>query len=223
MRAAQSQAKNLVNQSGATAAGYGSNAENISSVLTPYLMRQLNSPQGISQQDQTQMLSSGLGGAGGTTAGITSMGIDRAAASGNESGFSTALDQAARERDKAAAATATGISNENTQTKLNQQNQAATGLRGLYGTDVGAQLQGLGLQNDAIKTEVSAGNNGWLQNMMNIISTLKGGGGITPQIPGGSSASQTLMNAQNPDVSSLQTTPDILGGQFDQFGNFVSA
>lgn len=223
MRSAVNQAQNLVNTAGSTAAGYGSNASNINSILMPFLTREINSPQGISQQDQTQMLSAGLGGAGGTTSGLLSMARDRAAASGNEAGEGTAMDAVARARAQAAGNTASSIAAKNAETKLNQQQQGAAGLRGMYGTDVNAQLGSLGLQNDAIKTEATAAQSGWLQNMLNIINTIKGGGQIQPAVPGGGSSAQTLMNAQNPGADSVQTTPDMLNGQFDQFGNFVSA
>jgi hypothetical protein len=170
MRAAQSQASNLENNAAGTAAGYGSGAENISSVLTPFLTRNLNNPQGISQQDQTAMLSAGEGGAGGLSSGLNSENNERAAATGNGSAFASSGDDIARM--KAAALGSSSIATDNAHVKLGQQDEAAKGLSGMYGTDVGAQLRAMGVQNDAIGSEVNAGSNGWFQNMTGLISSL---------------------------------------------------
>ena len=177
MRAAQSQASNAVNNAAGTAAGYGSDASSIGSTLTPFLTRELNNPGGISQQDQTAMLSSAEGGAGGLAGGLATMGAEREGATGNESGFSSNLDDIARQRMKATAGASSAIASKNADVKQQQQENAETGLRGLYGTNTGAQLQALGVENNSIGQEVNAGNSGWLQNMTGLISAIRGGGG----------------------------------------------
>src|SRR5580700_10301490 len=163
MRSAVNQANALENTANSTAAGYGSTASNISSTLLPFLTRELNTPGGISQQDQTAMLSASQGGAGGLAGGLATKGDERAGATGNASGLSASLDDIARERMKAAAGGSEGIAAENAQTKLNQQQEGADGLSRMYGTDVGAQLGALGVQNNAINSEVNAGSHGWFQ------------------------------------------------------------
>lgn len=183
MRAAQSQASNLQNQAGATAAGYGTGASDIASTLTPFLTREINAPPGFSQQDQTAMLSADQGGAGGVASGLVTRGDERAAANGNESGFGTTLDDIARQREKAAAQGSESIAARNAGEKLEQQQAGARGLQGLYGTDVGAQLGSMGIQNNAINTEVNAGSHGWFQNMTNLIASIRGGGRGTPSLP----------------------------------------
>ncbi len=189
MRGAQQQATTAANTAGSTAAGFGSGAEDINSVLEPYLTRELNNPGGISQQDQTAQLSAADAGAGGVAGGLATKANERAAATGNTSGVGASMDDIAREREKAAASSSSGIANENTETKLNQQQQAATGLRGLYGTDVGAQLGAMGVQNNAIGQEVNAGSHGWFQNMTNLIAAVRGGG----QAPGAASGDMPTM------------------------------
>ncbi len=56
--------------------------------------------------------------------------------------------------------------------KLSQQSEAAKMLQWLYGTDVGAQDSALNTANSATQTGIEAGKSGWLQNAMNIITTL---------------------------------------------------
>ena len=93
------------------------------------------------------------------------------------------MDDIARQREQAAAQASSGVANKNTEVKLQQQDQAATGLRGLYGTDVGAQLDAMGVRNNAIGQEVNSGSHGWFQNMTNLVASIRGGG----QAPGASS------------------------------------
>jgi hypothetical protein len=185
MRAAQSQATNLANNAAGTSAGYGTDAVNIGSTLTPFLTRELNNPQGISQPDQTAMLSAAEGGAGGVAGGLQT-GLDqRAAATGNASGFAGAADDIARERMKAAAGESSAIAAKNAGVKEEQRQAAASGLRGMYGTDVSAQLGAMGVQNNAINTSVNAGSHGWFQNMTNLIASIRGGGMSPGAMPGG--------------------------------------
>jgi hypothetical protein len=81
------------------------------------------------------------------------------------------MDDIARQREQAAAQASSGVANKNTEVKLQQQDQAATGLRGLYGTDVGAQLNAMGVRNNAIGQEVNSGSHGWFQNMNSSIQS----------------------------------------------------
>jgi len=199
MRAAQSQAKNAANTAEGTAAGYGTGVEGISSTLTPFLTRELNNPQGYSQQDQTAMLSASQGGAGGLAGGLQSKLNEKAAATGNASGFSSAAGDVARERMKAAAGGAENIAAQNAELKQKQQQEGAQGLRGLYGTDVGAQLGAMGIQNKDIGTEINAGQSGWLQNLLNIINTVKGGQ-MLPGVPGGGGISPDTTDWTNSGV-----------------------
>ena len=177
MRAGQAQANALQNTAGNTAANYGTTAANISSTLSPFLQRELNSPAGYSQPDETAMLSNALSGAGGVAGGLMTKADQRAGATGNQAGFSSNLDDIARQTAKGAAEASTGVAVKNAALKEEQQQAGAEGLRGRYGTDVGAQLNALGVQNNAINSEVNAGKSGWFQNMTALISALRGGGG----------------------------------------------
>lgn len=175
-RAAQNQASNLVGTAGTTAAQSNASAAGVNSTLNPFLNSELLHPQGYSQPDQTAMLSSVMGGAGGATAGVTGQANLEAARARNSSGFSGALDAAARTRQQAVAGQSEGIAAKNADIKNTQQQSAAAGLQGLYGTDSGNVLKALGLQDQAIGTETQAGQSGWLQNATGILNAVSGAG-----------------------------------------------
>ena len=175
-RAAQSQANNLQNTDASMAGTANANAAGINSTLSPFLQQELAHPRGSTQGQQTSMLSAAQGGAGGATAGLTGQANLQAARSRNSGGFGTALDAAARSRQQAAAGSSEQIAGQNAQLQQTQQQDAAKGLQGLYGTDSSNALTALGQQNQAINTGLNAGKSGWLQNATGIISTLGGAG-----------------------------------------------
>jgi len=177
MRSAVNQASDAYKQANSTANTLGSEAQGIGANLTPFLTQELLHPQGYSQQDQSAMLAAGLGGAGGESAGIGGAAQKQAAVTRNAGGFQAALDDAARQRMKAAAGSAEGIAANNANVKQEQQQNAARGLQGLYGTDTSGMLDAMGQQHEDINYEVEAGKSGWLQNALAIINTLKAGGG----------------------------------------------
>jgi hypothetical protein len=171
--------RNAVNQAGAaynsaanTGAGLGASAAGISSNLTPFLTSELTHPQGYSQQDTSAMLAAGEGAAGGANAGLVGEANKMAATSRNAGGFQAALDDAARQRSKGAAATSEGIAASNAGLKQQQQQDAARGLQGMYGTDTSGMLNAMGQEHEDVNSEAQAGQSGWLQNTMNIMKTL---------------------------------------------------
>lgn len=175
-RAAQSQATNLVGTAGTDAAQANGQAAGVNANLNPFLTSELTHPQGFSQGAQTSMLSAAEGGAGGATAGLQGAAALEGARTRNAGGFSTALDAAARSRQQASAGASEGIAGQNAQIQNSQQQSAAQGLQGLYGTDSGNALKALGLQDQAIGTETQAGSQGWLQNATGILNAVSGAG-----------------------------------------------
>lgn len=137
-------ANNAATTAANTGAGYGAGASTIGSALIPQLTRQLNNPQGYSQQDIGSMLSSGLAGSGGATAGLTGAAGKMGMTERNPMGFSAALDSAARSRDMSAAKTSEGITAQNAGVKMQQQSQAGSLLSSLYGTNVNGQNNAAG-------------------------------------------------------------------------------
>lgn len=164
MRDEVNQAKAAGATAASTAAGYGSDASTIGSTLTPFLTRQMTNPGGMSQQDIGQQLTASLAGAGGATSALTGAANRNMAATRNPNGFSSALDAAARSRDKAAAMGSESIAGKNADVKLQQQSGAEKTLAGLYGTDVSGQNAASGQIAGDVKAAADANQTGWLQN-----------------------------------------------------------
>jgi len=175
MRDAVNQASGAATTAGQTAAGYGANASTIGSQLVPFATRQLNNPSGMSQADIGAQLTAALAGAGGATSGLTGAAGKMGMTTRNPMGFGSALDAAARSRDKAAAGVSEGVAAKNADVKLDQQSNAAKILGGLYGTDVSGQLGAQRNQTADINAEVQAGKSGWLQSAEGVLGTLSQG------------------------------------------------
>ncbi|MGA9668243.1 MAG: hypothetical protein WBQ94_03495 [Terracidiphilus sp.] len=188
MRSAQGQASNAVNTASGTGAQLGAEAQGIGSTLTPFLTSELEHPQGFSPQSMSGMLGAAEGGAGGATAGIVGQANQMAARTRNAGGFQTALDDAARQRTKAAAGASEGIAGENANLQAQQQQDAARGLQGMYGTDTSGMLDATGQEANDINAEVNAGKSGWLQNTLGILNTISGlgqaAGSMGAKLPG---------------------------------------
>lgn len=172
MRNAVSQASNAVGQANNTATTLGAEGQGIGANLTPFLTSELEHPQGFSQGDTSAMLAAGLGGAGGATSGIVGEANKEAATTRNAGGFQAALDDAARQRTKAAAGASEGIASQNANLKQQQQQDAARGLQGMYGTDTSGMLNAMNQEHEDVSAEADAGKSGWLQNSLGILNGL---------------------------------------------------
>lgn len=117
------------------------------------------------------MTSAALGGAGGEAGGMQTAANERAGATGNESGYSSSMDDIARQREKAAAGASEGIAGNNAELKQHEQQQAAQGLGSMYGTDTAAQLKAMSIQPEDINAESEAGKSGWFQNLNQFLNT----------------------------------------------------
>jgi hypothetical protein len=173
-RQQQGQANQTFGTAATNAKQYGGDASSIGGTLTPFLTQRLLNPQGYSQGDMGAMLANAMGSAGGSTSGITGQANLQAGRSRNDAGFSTALDDAARQRTVAAAQASEGIAGNDANLKQDQQNNAAKMLQGLYGTDVGAQNDALNTANNATSVGTTAGQSGWLQNMNATLTAIGG-------------------------------------------------
>lgn len=168
-------ALNAAKTAGDVGAGYGADASTINSQLLPFFTRELNNPMGYSQQQKGSMLAASEAGGGGATAGLTTEANLASARNRNSGGFSGALDEAARERQKALSANSLGIENKNADLQQQQQQSAASGLSNMYGQDTEAQLRAMGL----IPQDINAGANatsatpGWMSGLKDLM-----GGGL---------------------------------------------
>jgi hypothetical protein len=172
MRSAVNQANRATTDAANTSSRLGAEASGIGSTLTPFLTSELEHPEGYSQQDLSAMLSAASAGAGGATSGIVGKANQEAATSRNAGGFQAVLADAARQRAKAAAASSEGIAAQNADLKQQQQQSAAKGLAGLYGTDTSGMLDAAGQQANDINATINADKQGWLQNAEGVLGTL---------------------------------------------------
>jgi len=182
MRSAVNQASQAQGVAGTNAGAYNNTAGNISANLVPFATRQMENPTGYSQRDIGAQMTSALAGAGGATSGLTGASNKTAMTTRNPMGFSAALGQASRERDKAAAGTGEDIASQNAKVKLQQQQTGESTLAGLYGTAASTGAKWGDVQSEDIKDEVAANQTGWLQNLTGAASSAASGTGSAASI-----------------------------------------
>jgi hypothetical protein len=175
-RGLQSTATNNAKTAGTTASRYGSSASDIGSTLSPFYNQELKTTHGFNPNQISELLTAAEAGGGGATGAIVGQANQEAARTRNASGFTKTLDEAARDKAKAAAGAGESIAAEDVMQAKKENQQGAEGLQGLYGTDVNAQLKAMGQQNEDINTAVKAGDSGWLQNTTAVLNALKGSG-----------------------------------------------
>lgn len=159
---------------GGVAGGYGTGAGQIAGSILPTLTQQATNPTGFDPTTKNDMLVAGEQGAGGTNAAITGQAGLEAGRTRNSGATSSILDQAARRMGQTNSQNALNVENASANLANDKQQAAQKGLEGLYGTDVGAQLKGMGLQNEDLNTELQAGKSGWLQDVEGGLDTLGG-------------------------------------------------
>lgn len=191
-RQLQAQATQNAKTAGQTAAGYGSSASADSSAVTPFYTSELKAKHGFDPTQINELLTAAEAGAGGAAGSITGQAGLEAARTRNASGFTKSLDEAARDKDKALAASSEGIAGQDVMGAKELNQEGAAGLQGLYGTNVNAQLKAMGQQNEDVNTAIEAGKSGWLQNMTGVIGAL----GSAAQ--GAGSVMQGISKMQNP-------------------------
>jgi hypothetical protein len=188
MRSASNAAGAAAGTAASTGAGLGASASGIGATLTPFLAGELNNPQGYTQDQNSAMLSSALGGAGGATAGIVGQANQEAATSRNAGGFQAVLADAARSRSKAAAGASEGIAADSARLAQQKQQDAAKQLQQQYSTDTSGMLDSNGQVSNDINAQVNASKSGWLQNATGIVNSLANAGsaaaGLGLRIPG---------------------------------------
>lgn len=171
-RSVQSAAKKNATTSNDVASGFGSTASQIGSSLIPGLEREAQNPQGFTPVQKNNMLVASQQAVGGANSGITGQANLAAARTRNAGGFARALDEAARQKGRQLSTNALGVQNEDARVALQRQQDAQHQLSGLYGTSTGDQLKAMGLSDEALNTELKAGQSGWYQNAIGGLDTL---------------------------------------------------
>lgn len=184
-RAIQSSAEQAAKSAGATGATYGQTAAGIGGTIIPTLERDVNNAPGLTPTQKSAELVAGEQGAGGATAGVVGQAGLNALRTRNTGATSSVLDDAMRRKAQLLSQNALGVEKQNTNLQQTQRAQGLQGLEGLYGTDVGAQLKSMGLQDQDLNTAIQAGNSGWLQNTDQTITALSGAASKGAGIAGG--------------------------------------
>lgn len=158
-------------------AGFGSIASGIGTSIIPGLERQANNPTGFDPTTQNRMLVANQEGAGGANAAITGEGRLAALRSRTAGGYAPALAEAARAKGRTLATGALDVQLENAKLAEQKRRAAQEQLSGMYSGLNEDQLKAMGIENEDLNTQLTAGRQGWLQNTLNTITALKGGGG----------------------------------------------
>ena len=181
-RAASGEAQAAQKTAGLNAAGYGAQASAIGAPLTKTLQSDVNNPIGFTPTETNNMLVAGEQGAGGAAGGIAGAAGLNAMRTRNSGALSGVLDQNARIKQQQLSQNALGVQNESAKLAQAKRASALGGLQGLYGTDVGAQMKSMGIQNEDINSQIEAGKSGWLQNVEGVGNMLgnmaKGAGSV---------------------------------------------
>jgi hypothetical protein len=166
---------------------YASQALGINSALAPALTAEAINPQGINPTTMGQMTTAAEQTAGGSNAGIAGTAGLRAARTRNIGSGQAATEEAGRGAAEDLSQINAGIQTKNADLKAHQQQAGLSGLGAMYGTDVNAGENALGLANSAVdiagKQKPGFWQNfgqtyamDWLSNMMNPSAAASMGG-----------------------------------------------
>lgn len=173
-RSATSAAKGARDTARDTAATLGSEATGEHSQLQPFFAQEMNAKHGFDPTQTNELLTAALAGSGGAAGSLKGEAELEAARTRNPSGFTKALDEAAREKMKAAAGASEGIAAQDVMGAKALNQAGASGMTGLFSHDLSGQLGAMGAENSAIGTQIEAGKSGWLQNLNSTLSTIGG-------------------------------------------------
>jgi len=172
MRSATGHAQDAFKQSSNTATNAEQNASQDRSQLTPFLERELNSPTGYSPDELNKMNVASEQGAGGAESALKGEAAGQVARTRNSAGYSTAMDEAARDKTRALSANSLDIQGKNADLAQKKQQAAAGQLGDIYGTDVKETLGAQGLLSGDVNAETDSGKSGWYQNMTSLMDSI---------------------------------------------------
>lgn len=183
-------AKNLLNASQAASANYGSQAGQESAQLNPFFSQEMRATHSLSPDQANEMLTSAEAGSGGAFGGAEGQINRDAARSGNATSVTKSLDEMARDRAKVAAGSSEGIAAQDVAGAKQLNQEGASGMQGLYGTNVGAQLGAMKQSSQDLSglAAAQAQAPSWLQGLKNVQSGTSAIGNIAGNVmslPGG--------------------------------------
>jgi hypothetical protein len=129
---------------------YSKSGQDVNNTLFPFLQGEVNNPEGFGQQTLDQMLTHGGESVAGAVGNAKESAELNASRTGNTANLSSIIDAAARSGMSQQSNNALDVDIANAKLKQEQQQAGASGLNSLYGTDVKAALESLGLSNQAL-------------------------------------------------------------------------
>lgn len=176
-RAAAGIAKQGAKTAGNVGASEQQSANQIGGSLIPGLEREAQNPTGYTPTDLNSMQVASQSGAGGANSGIVGEANLRGARTRNAGGYTAALDEAARQKQKALSTGNLDVAAKNAGLKQQQQQFAQKSLEGLYGTNTDAMLKAMGLVPQDINAAANADKTGWVQDLSQIMTAVGSLGG----------------------------------------------
>lgn len=157
---------------------YGTNAAGINATLTPALTAEAVNPQGYTPAQMASMTTGAEQTAGGANAGATGGALLRAARTRNAGAAPGVIAQTNRQGGQELSQVNAGIQKSNADLQQRQRQQGISGLEELYGQNVGAGENALGLSNQSYQI---AGNlpNFWQQLLTQGLAPGQQGGALT--------------------------------------------
>ena len=129
---------------------YSNQAQGLNNTLTPVLTNEAINPQGYSPTEMAAQTTAAEQTAGGANAGATGGALLRASRTRNVGAAPAAIAQANRQGSQDLSQTNAKIQTNNANLKNNQRQAGLSGLEGLYGQDVNAANQDLGISTNAL-------------------------------------------------------------------------
>jgi hypothetical protein len=136
--------------------GYQGQVGQIQGEVMPFLTNELTNPQGYGAQTLNQMQTAAgqaTAGAGGAANEAAQLNASR---TGNTAAVPGVIDNTARTAMQTQSKNALNIAQQNALLKQQQQQAGESGLAQMYGTDVSAALNALGLSTSAINAQTAA-------------------------------------------------------------------
>ena len=162
------------------------NAANLYSSLAPELENEAANPQGYNPYDLSAMNTAAQQSAGGSTSAATGQGGLLAARTRNAGGGAAAIADSTRRAGQQLGEESVGIQNKNADLKQRQKQEGMSGLEGLYGEQLGAADQALGIVPQAVNANTNAASQQWdwakflLDPLMAAGGTAAAGGAFAP-------------------------------------------
>ena len=171
-RAGQQDAQSTFNSAKTAANTASGNAGSLYNTLTPQFTQEATNPTGIAPTDLAAMNTASQQSTGGALSAAKGEAGLQAARDRNRGGYQGAVAQSARNAMQTGSNNALKIQGENTQTKLQQQQEGLSGLSSTYGQNLSSLASSLGVQPAATNAYTNAGNSGWFQNLLGTIGAL---------------------------------------------------